>query len=156
MTQTAAPAARRRRTDVPRYAVLVVTSLLFFAPVAYMVAASLAPASRTLAGFEVFDPREWGLHNYTGVATSLSVVEHRRASSSLTQHEAVVFELLVDAAQGVEIDAEMLGEPADWGELVTLADDATSDEPLELRSELCADRRGGCWIDVNESDRGIV
>ena len=49
MTQTAAPAARRRRTDVPRYAVLVVTSLLFFAPVAYMVAASLAPASRTLA-----------------------------------------------------------------------------------------------------------
>lgn len=75
MTQTgsAAPAARpRRRTDVPRYAALVVTSLLFFAPVAYMVAASLAPASRTLAGFEVFDPREWGLHNYTGVASSLS------------------------------------------------------------------------------------
>lgn len=74
MTQTgsAAPAARRRRTDAPRYAALVVTSLLFFAPVAYMVAASLAPASRTLAGFEVFDPREWGLHNYTGVASNLS------------------------------------------------------------------------------------
>jgi multiple sugar transport system permease protein len=75
MTQTgsAAPAERRRRrTDVPRYAVLVVTSLLFFAPVAYMAAASLAPASRTLAGFEVFDVREWGRHNYTGVASSLS------------------------------------------------------------------------------------
>lgn len=76
MTQTgsAAPAdrRRRRRPDALHYVALVVTSLLFFAPVAYMAAASLAPASKTLAGFEVFDPREWGLHNYTGVFASLS------------------------------------------------------------------------------------
>ena len=75
MTQngSAAPTdRRRRRADLPRYAVLVVTSILFFAPIGYMAAASLAPASRTLAGFEVFDPREWGLHNYIGVFASLS------------------------------------------------------------------------------------
>lgn len=75
MTQTGstAPAPRRRRrTGIPRYAALFVTSVLFVAPIAYMVAASLAPASRTLAGFEVFDPRGWGLHNYAGVAASLS------------------------------------------------------------------------------------
>ncbi len=76
MTQTdsAAPTGRRtrRRPDALRYAALVVTGVLFIAPVAYMAAASLAPASKTLAGFEVFDLRQWGLHNYTGVASSLS------------------------------------------------------------------------------------
>ncbi|GEO96172.1 carbohydrate ABC transporter permease [Kocuria turfanensis] len=74
MTQNgpAASTGRRRRPDAARYAALVVTGVLFLAPVAYMAAASLAPASKTLAGFEVFDPRRWGLHNYTGVFASLS------------------------------------------------------------------------------------
>lgn len=63
---------RPRRTDLPHYALLVVTSALFISPVAYMVAASLAPPSETLAGFAVFDPRQWGLHNYAGVFSSLS------------------------------------------------------------------------------------
>ncbi|MGJ9404792.1 carbohydrate ABC transporter permease [Nesterenkonia aurantiaca] len=60
------------KSRAPHYAALIITGALFFAPVAYMVAASLAPASDTLAGFAVFDVTEWGLHNYSGVASSLS------------------------------------------------------------------------------------
>ncbi|GAA1763753.1 carbohydrate ABC transporter permease [Kocuria aegyptia] len=63
---------RVRPGDWARYGLLLVTGALFLAPVAYMVAASLAPAQRALAGFAVFDPRGWGLHNYTGVFASLS------------------------------------------------------------------------------------
>ncbi|MFB0833427.1 carbohydrate ABC transporter permease [Arthrobacter halodurans] len=74
--QTTAPRRRTSRralaSRVPHYVTLLVTGVLFLAPVAYMVAASLAPASRTLAGFEVFDVTQWGLHNYSGVASSLS------------------------------------------------------------------------------------
>lgn len=63
---------RRVASYVPHYIALLVTGALFLAPVAYMVAASLAPASKTLAGFEVFDVSQWGLHNYSGVSSSLS------------------------------------------------------------------------------------
>ncbi len=76
MQTTTAPARninRRRLTAyVPHYIALLVTGTLFLAPVAYMVAASLAPANKTLAGFEVFNVSQWGLHNYAGVASSLS------------------------------------------------------------------------------------
>lgn len=64
--------SRRVPSRVPHYVALFVTGFLFLAPVAYMVAASLAPASDTLAGFRVFDVTQWGLHNYSGVASSLS------------------------------------------------------------------------------------
>lgn len=74
------PAPPRLRRSSPRhragitvhYFALVITSLMFLAPVAYMVAASFAPASDTLAGFKVFDVTKWGLHNYSGVTASLS------------------------------------------------------------------------------------
>lgn len=76
MTQAAAPSRkisqRELASRIPHYAALLVTGLLFLAPVAYMVAASLAPASNTLAGFTVFDVTQWGLHNYSGVASNLS------------------------------------------------------------------------------------
>ncbi|GAA1343246.1 carbohydrate ABC transporter permease [Arthrobacter roseus] len=76
MQTTTAPtqniSRRRRASYVPHYIALLVTGTLFLAPVAYMVAASLAPASKTLAGFEVFDVSQWGLHNYSGVSSSLS------------------------------------------------------------------------------------
>ncbi len=72
------PAAARLRRSSPRhragitahYSALVITSLVYLAPVAYMVAASFAPASDTLAGFKVFDVTQWGLHNYSGVAAA--------------------------------------------------------------------------------------
>ncbi|WP_237742123.1 carbohydrate ABC transporter permease [Arthrobacter sp. CAL618] len=63
---------RQRQALLPRYLTLLITGALFLAPVAYMVAASLAPAEDTLSGFEVFDVSQWGLHNYAGVASSLS------------------------------------------------------------------------------------
>lgn len=63
---------RELASRIPHYAALLITGLLFLAPVAYMVAASLAPASDTLAGFKVFDVTKWGFHNYAGVAGSLS------------------------------------------------------------------------------------
>ena len=77
-TTTAAPPRLRRSSPRHRagiaahYLALVVTGLVFLAPVAYMVAASFAPASDTLAGFKVFDVTQWGLHNYSGVSASLS------------------------------------------------------------------------------------
>lgn len=76
MQTTTAPtrnvSRRQLASYVPHYLALLVTGALFLAPVAYMVAASLAPASKTLAGFEVFDVSQWGLHNYSGVSSSLS------------------------------------------------------------------------------------
>ncbi len=63
---------RERKARVPRYIVLVVTGVLFLAPIAYMVAASFAQPRDTLSGFAVFDVTKWGLHNYSGVSNSLS------------------------------------------------------------------------------------
>lgn len=63
---------RQQQALLPRYVTLLVTGALFLAPVAYMIAASLAPAEDTLSGFAVFDVSQWGLHNYAGVASSLS------------------------------------------------------------------------------------
>ena len=63
---------RELASRVPHYSALLITGILFLAPVAYMVAASLAPESDTLAGFAVFDVTKWGFHNYAGVASSLS------------------------------------------------------------------------------------
>lgn len=72
-TSTSSKSSRRElNSRTTHYATLVIVGIVFFAPIAYMVAASLAPAEDALSGFAVFDFTQWGFHNYAGVASSLS------------------------------------------------------------------------------------
>lgn len=91
MTATRTAGQRELASRIPHYVALFLTGMLFLAPVAYMVAASFAPESDTLAGFAVFDITKWGLHNYSGVASSLS----SNSTGYLWQFFAVSFTVTV-------------------------------------------------------------
>jgi len=49
------------------YAVLVALTVLFVAPIAYMIIGSLKPSDKVLAGLSGFKPQDLSFHNYSGV-----------------------------------------------------------------------------------------
>jgi multiple sugar transport system permease protein len=60
-------AARERRRKILAYALLVVVTAFFVAPIAYMVIGSFKPSAQVLDGLAGFLPTDMSLDNYAGV-----------------------------------------------------------------------------------------